>query len=193
MSKRTRASHRWAACLSTAVLTGCTLFATAAPAAAQIEIGVEVSPVAVVPVVIAPGLPVPIVGPSIPLNMSRHPHPPCPRCRRQSCHRFQAIRVVARPQLLMVRRISKTRHNTRKPPCPVGRSIPLPRLHIHQRSLRRLLPQRVPRRRRRQAHHQVVVNPPPLQRLRRRRKKNPCGRALLVATLTHLCLRLTLA
>ena len=79
MSKRTRASHRWAACLSTAVLTGCTLFATAAPAAAQIEIGVEVSPVAVVPVVIAPGLPVPIVGPSIPLNNEPAPAPAAPQ------------------------------------------------------------------------------------------------------------------
>ena len=76
MSKRTRASHRWAACLSTAVLTGCTLFATAAPAAAQIELGVEVSPVAVVPVVIAPGVPVPIVGPSIPLNNEQAPAAP---------------------------------------------------------------------------------------------------------------------
>ena len=187
MSKRTRASHRWAACLSTAVLTGCTLFATAAPAAAQIELGVEVSPVAVVPVVIAPGVPVPIVGPSIPLNNEPAPA----RCRRQPCHRSQIIRAVARPQHLTVIRINKTHHSTRRPPCPGGRSIPLPKLHTRRRNHQRLLRPRVPHRRHQQAPHQTVVNPPPLRRLRSRQKKNPCERISLVATLMHLCLRLT--
>lgn len=68
LSKRICASHRWAARISAVVLTGCTLFATAAPATAQVVVGVEVSPVAVVPVVIAPGVPVPIVGPAIPVE-----------------------------------------------------------------------------------------------------------------------------